>query len=97
VIVISDDDASSYHDTSKDSQDYLSEDYSEDLINFLSSRDPQWQFHKQTQEEEPKPVLMQTEEEYPLPIYVPRQTKKEDPLPLDIVYLLLEIASSSRG
>ncbi|GKC38914.1 hypothetical protein Tco_1051298 [Tanacetum coccineum] len=71
VIVISDDDTSSDHDTSKDSHDCMSEDSSEDLINFLSGRDPQWQF--------------------------PRQTEEEDPLPLDIVYPLQEIASSSRG
>ncbi|GJT65995.1 hypothetical protein Tco_1017475 [Tanacetum coccineum] len=87
VIVLSDDDTSSDHDTSKDSQDYMLEYSSEDLINFMSSR---WQYSKQTQEEEPKP----TEEEDPLPIDVPRQTKEEDPLPLDIVYPLPEIASN---
>ncbi|GKF15723.1 hypothetical protein Tco_0057185 [Tanacetum coccineum] len=48
VVVISDDDKYSDDDTSKDSQDYLSEDFSEDLIKFLSSRDPQWQFPKQS-------------------------------------------------
>ncbi|GKB96401.1 hypothetical protein Tco_0982538 [Tanacetum coccineum] len=42
-----DDDKSSDDDTSKDSQDYLSEDSSKDLINFLSSRDLEWQFPKQ--------------------------------------------------
>nr|GEY93690.1 hypothetical protein [Tanacetum cinerariifolium] len=54
VIVLSDDDTSSDHDTSKDSQDYMSEDSSEDLINFLSSLDPQWQ------EEETKHVHIHT-------------------------------------
>ncbi|GKE58414.1 hypothetical protein Tco_1497599, partial [Tanacetum coccineum] len=58
VIVISDD------DTSKESQDYMSKDSSEYLINFLCSRDPQWQFPKQTKEEDP------------LPLDVPRQTKE---------------------
>ncbi|GKG44373.1 hypothetical protein Tco_0485811, partial [Tanacetum coccineum] len=82
VIVISDDDTSSDHDTSKDSQDCLSEDSSEYLINFLSSHDPQWQF------------LRQTEEEDSLSIDVPRRTEEEDPLPLDIAYPLQEIASS---
>ncbi|GKD49755.1 hypothetical protein Tco_1278731 [Tanacetum coccineum] len=47
VVVKSKDDKSSDDDTSKDSQDYLSKDSSEDLINFLSSRDLQWQFPKQ--------------------------------------------------
>ncbi|GKD69349.1 hypothetical protein Tco_1323439, partial [Tanacetum coccineum] len=56
VIVISDDDTSSDHDTSKDSHDCMSEDSSEDLINFLSSRDPQWQFPRQTEEEDPLPL-----------------------------------------
>ncbi|GJT85864.1 putative RNA-directed DNA polymerase, eukaryota, reverse transcriptase zinc-binding domain protein, partial [Tanacetum coccineum] len=71
-------------DTSKNSHDYLSEDSSEDLINFLSSRDLQWQFLKQSHEEDP------------LPVDVPLQTREEDPLPLDIVYPIQEIASSSR-
>ncbi|GKD83550.1 hypothetical protein Tco_1350389, partial [Tanacetum coccineum] len=73
-------------------------DSSEDLINFPSCRDPQWQFPKQTQEEEPKPldVPMQTEEEELMPIDVPRQTEEEDLMPLDIVYPHPEIASSSR-
>ncbi|GJV45543.1 hypothetical protein Tco_1430079 [Tanacetum coccineum] len=109
-VVVSDDDKSSDHDTSKDSQDYLSKDSSEDLINFLSSRDPQWQFPKQSHEEEPKHVPMQTEkedplsidvprkteEEDPLPIDVPMQMEEEDPLPLDIVHPLQEIASCFR-
>ncbi|GJX83909.1 hypothetical protein Tco_0333390, partial [Tanacetum coccineum] len=56
VIVISDDDTSSDHDTSKDSQDCLSEDSSEYLINFLSSHDPQWQFLRRTEEEDPLPL-----------------------------------------
>ncbi|GJW77381.1 hypothetical protein Tco_0139063 [Tanacetum coccineum] len=60
VVVISDDDKSLDDDTSKDSHDYLSEDSSEDLIKFLSSRDPQWQFPKQSHEEEPKPVTVST-------------------------------------
>ncbi|GJZ23692.1 hypothetical protein Tco_0561151 [Tanacetum coccineum] len=59
--------------------------------------DPQWQFPKQSHEEEPKPVIMKTEEEDPLPIDVPMQTEEEYPLPLDIVYPLQEIASTSRG
>ncbi|GKA80665.1 hypothetical protein Tco_0787357, partial [Tanacetum coccineum] len=63
VIVLSDDDTSSDHDTSKDSQDYMLEE------------EPK---PKQTQEEEPKPteeedplpidVPRQTEEEDPLPL-----------------------------
>ncbi|GJZ12808.1 hypothetical protein Tco_0548038 [Tanacetum coccineum] len=87
VIVISHDDTSldayvfSYSDSSKDSHDYLSEDSSEDLINFLAGRDPQWQFPKQTEEEEPK--LLDIEE--------------EDPMSLDIVYPHPEIDSSSKG
>ncbi|GJY82561.1 hypothetical protein Tco_0495937 [Tanacetum coccineum] len=46
----------SYSDSSNDSHDYMSEDSSEALINFL------------TEEEEPKPldVPMQTKEEYPV-------------------------------
>ncbi|GKE28262.1 hypothetical protein Tco_1443646 [Tanacetum coccineum] len=63
----------------------MSGDSSEYLINFLSSHDPQWQF------------LRQTEEEDPLSIDVPRRTEEEDPLPLDIAYPLQEIASSSKG
>ncbi|GKD41745.1 hypothetical protein Tco_1261952 [Tanacetum coccineum] len=78
------DDKSSDDDTSKDSQDYLSKDSSEDLINFLSSHDLPWQFPKQSHEEDP------------LPIDVPMQTEEGDPLPLDIVYPIQEIASSSR-
>nr|GEV20302.1 hypothetical protein [Tanacetum cinerariifolium] len=74
VVVKSEGDKSSDDDTFKDSQDYLSEDSSEDLINFLSSRDLQWQFPKQSHEEDP------------LPIDVPMQTEEEDPLPIDIVY-----------
>nr|GEU90247.1 retrotransposon protein, putative, Ty1-copia subclass [Tanacetum cinerariifolium] len=81
----SEDDKSSYHDTSKDSQDYLSDDSSEDLINFLSSRDLQWQFPKQSHEEEPKPVPRKTEEEDPLPIDVLMKIEEEDPLSIDIV------------
>ncbi|GJY06925.1 hypothetical protein Tco_0373979 [Tanacetum coccineum] len=83
VVVKLEDDKSSDDDTSKDSQDYLSEDSNEDLINFLSSRDPQWQFPKQSHEEDP------------LPIDVPMQTEEEDPLSLEIVYPIQEIASSS--
>ncbi|GKA85320.1 hypothetical protein Tco_0806974 [Tanacetum coccineum] len=89
VIVISDDDKSSGDDksldddTSKDSQDYLSEDSSEDMIKFLSSHDPQWQFPKQSHKEELKHVIVKTEEEDPLSIDVPMQTKEKDPL-LDI-------------
>ncbi|GJV98382.1 hypothetical protein Tco_1553634, partial [Tanacetum coccineum] len=83
-------------DTSKDSQDYLLEDSSEDMIKFLSRNDPQWQFPKQSHKEELKHVIVKTEEEDPLPIDVPMQTKEKDPL-LDIVYPLQEIASTSRG
>nr|GEV39158.1 hypothetical protein [Tanacetum cinerariifolium] len=68
VIIISDDDTSldalifSNSDSAKDSHDYLSKDSSKDLINFLAGCDHQWQFPKETQEEEPKPldVPMQT-------------------------------------
>ncbi|GJT19516.1 hypothetical protein Tco_0878222 [Tanacetum coccineum] len=105
VIVISHDDTSldayvfSYNDSSKDSHDYLSKDSSKDLINFLPGRDPQWQFPKQTEEEEPKPldVPMQTEKEKLKPLDVPMQIEEEDPMSLDIVYPHPEIASSSRG
>ncbi|GKA62463.1 hypothetical protein Tco_0761982 [Tanacetum coccineum] len=88
VVVKSEDDKSSDDHTSKDLHDYLSEEYSEDLINFLSSRDLQWQFPKQSHKEDPLPVdvPMQTEEEDPLPLDVLMQTEKEDPLPLDVVY-----------
>ncbi|GJZ76787.1 hypothetical protein Tco_0641459 [Tanacetum coccineum] len=54
VIIISDDDTSldapvfSYSDSSNDSQDYMSEDSSKALINFLAGRDLRWKFHKQT-------------------------------------------------
>nr|GFA30101.1 hypothetical protein [Tanacetum cinerariifolium] len=100
-------------DSSNDSHDYMSEDFIEALINFLTGHDLQWQFPKQTQEEEPKPlyVPMQTQEEEPKPLDVPMQTYKEEPkpldvsmqtekedlIPLDIVYPHLEIALSSRG
>ncbi|GKA52755.1 hypothetical protein Tco_0746070 [Tanacetum coccineum] len=84
VVVKLEDDKSSDDDTSKDSHDYMLEDSSKDLINFLSSRDLQWQSPKQSHEEDP------------LPIDVPMQTEEEDPLPHDIVYLIQEIASSSR-
>nr|GEU55683.1 hypothetical protein [Tanacetum cinerariifolium] len=47
-------------------------DSSEDLINFLAGRDPQWQFPKQTEEEEPNTLD------------VPMQTEAEDLMPLDI-------------
>ncbi|GJR12674.1 retrovirus-related pol polyprotein from transposon TNT 1-94 [Tanacetum coccineum] len=82
-----------------DSHDYLSKDSSKDLINFLPGRDPQWQFPKQTEEEEPKPldVPMQTEKEKLKPLDVPMQIEEEDPMSLDIVYPHPEIASSSRG
>ncbi|GKC71680.1 hypothetical protein Tco_1117563, partial [Tanacetum coccineum] len=100
VVIKSEDDKSSNDDkslddhTSKDSQDYMSEDSSEDLINFLSSRDLQWQFPKQSHEEDPLPVdvPMQTEKEDSLPLDVPMQTKAEEPLPPDIVYQIQEIA-----
>ncbi|GKD24047.1 hypothetical protein Tco_1225750 [Tanacetum coccineum] len=72
--VVSDDDTSSNDDTSKDSIDDISENFSEALINYLSARDPQWQFPKHTQEEQPKPL------------YVLIKTEEEEPLPLDIVY-----------
>ncbi|GKB59472.1 hypothetical protein Tco_0915658, partial [Tanacetum coccineum] len=88
VIIISDDDTSldapvfSDSDSSKDSHDYLLEDSSKDLINFLAGHDPQWQFPKQTQKEEPKPldVPMQTKEEEPMPLDVPmRRLRKKTP------------------
>ncbi|GJR97440.1 hypothetical protein Tco_0269614 [Tanacetum coccineum] len=62
----------------------FSKDSSEYLINFLAGYDPQWQFPKQTQEEELKPLD------------VHMQTKEEDPMPLDIVYPHPEITSSFR-
>nr|GEV74429.1 RNA-directed DNA polymerase, eukaryota, reverse transcriptase zinc-binding domain protein [Tanacetum cinerariifolium] len=83
VIIISDGDASldapifsnsdSSSESSNDSYDYMSEDSSKALINFLAGRDFQWQFPKQTQEEEPKllVVSMQTEEKKPEPLDVP--------------------------
>ncbi|GKD22583.1 hypothetical protein Tco_1224286, partial [Tanacetum coccineum] len=67
--------------SSKD--DKCSEDSSEELIKFLSRLNLQWQFLKQSHEEEPKPV--------------PSNTEEEDLLQLDIVYPVEEIASSSRG
>ncbi|GJU97298.1 hypothetical protein Tco_1326569 [Tanacetum coccineum] len=60
-------------------------DSSEALINILAGRDLQWQFPKQTPEEELKQLD------------VPMQTDEEDPIPLDIVYPHSKIASSSRG
>ncbi|GJY66995.1 hypothetical protein Tco_0469233 [Tanacetum coccineum] len=51
---------------------------------------------KNTQEEDPKLVPIQTKEEDSLPIDVPRQTEEEDPLPLDIVYPLPEIVQVLR-
>ncbi|GKB29922.1 hypothetical protein Tco_0869323 [Tanacetum coccineum] len=71
--VVSDDDTSLNDDTSKDSIDDISENFSEALINYLSARDPQWQFPKHTQEEQPKQL------------YVLIKTEEEEPLPLDIV------------
>ncbi|GJV65097.1 hypothetical protein Tco_1475925 [Tanacetum coccineum] len=44
------------------------------LVKIMSSHDPQCQFPKQTQEEEPKSVSMKTEEENLLPIDVRRGT-----------------------
>ncbi|GJT10999.1 hypothetical protein Tco_0858041 [Tanacetum coccineum] len=68
LIIISDDEPSldddtsldvftfSNSDSSKESHDYMSGDLSENLINFMTGRDPEWQFPKQTQEQEPKPL-----------------------------------------
>ncbi|GKC79686.1 hypothetical protein Tco_1130460 [Tanacetum coccineum] len=60
-------------------------DSSEALINILAGRDLQWQFPKQTPEEELKQLD------------VPMQTEEEDPIPLDIVYPHSKIGSSSKG
>ncbi|GJR06053.1 LL-diaminopimelate aminotransferase, chloroplastic [Tanacetum coccineum] len=69
--------------SSKD--DKCSEDSSEELIKFLSRLNLQWQFLKQSHEEEPKPV--------------PSNTEEEDLLPLDTNLLTVEenLLSSSRG
>nr|GEW13460.1 F-box domain-containing protein [Tanacetum cinerariifolium] len=58
---------------------------SEDLINYLSARDVEWQLPKNTQEEPPKPH------------YDPIKTEVEEPLPLDIVYPHSHVASSVMG
>nr|GEV92614.1 hypothetical protein [Tanacetum cinerariifolium] len=52
-------------DTSKDSIDDISKNSSESLIDYLSARDPQWQFPKHTQAEQPKSL------------YVPIKNEKE--------------------
>ncbi|GKE22738.1 hypothetical protein Tco_1434250 [Tanacetum coccineum] len=82
VVVKSEVEVKSEDDKSSE-DDKCSEDSSEELIKFLSRRNLQWQFPKQSHEEEPKPV--------------PSNTEEEDLLPLDIVYPVEEIASSSRG
>ncbi|GKB51733.1 hypothetical protein Tco_0902486 [Tanacetum coccineum] len=82
VVVKSEVEVKSEDDKSSE-DDKCSEDSSEELIKFLSRRNLQWQFLKQSHEEEPKPV--------------PSNTEEEDLLPLDIVYPVEEIASSSRG
>ncbi|GJV45619.1 pentatricopeptide repeat-containing protein [Tanacetum coccineum] len=58
---------------------------SEDLINYLSARDVEWQLPKNTQEEPPKPH------------YDPIKTEVEEPLRLDIVYPHSHVASSVMG
>ncbi|GJV28218.1 hypothetical protein Tco_1384666 [Tanacetum coccineum] len=56
-----------------------------DLINYLSTRDIQWQLPKNTQEEQPKQL------------YVPIKTEEEEPLPLHIVYPHSHFALSTWG
>ncbi|GJW70401.1 hypothetical protein Tco_0127318 [Tanacetum coccineum] len=68
-----DDETSSNDDTSS----------SEDLINYLSTRDIQWQLPKNTQEEQPKPL------------YVPIKTEEQEPLPVHIVYPHSHFASTT--
>ncbi|GKD70170.1 hypothetical protein Tco_1324260 [Tanacetum coccineum] len=57
----------------------------EDLINYLSTRDIQWQLPKNTQEEQPKPL------------YVPIKTEEQEPLPVHIVYPHSHFASTTWG
>ncbi|GJU78662.1 hypothetical protein Tco_1275732 [Tanacetum coccineum] len=81
VILGTDDETSSKDDTSLN--DEISS--SEDLINYLSARDVEWQLPKNTQEEPPKPH------------YDPIKTEVEEPLRLDIVYPHSHVASSVMG
>ncbi|GJZ57080.1 hypothetical protein Tco_0612574 [Tanacetum coccineum] len=80
-----DDNTSLNDDTSKDSIDDILENSSEALVNYLSARDPQWQFHKHTQKEQPNPL------------YVPIKNEEEEPFPLDIMYPHSDVALSTRG
>ncbi|GJX17417.1 hypothetical protein Tco_0218249 [Tanacetum coccineum] len=77
VILGTDDETSLNDDTSSNDEISLSE----DLINYLSGRDVEWQLPKNTQEEPPKPH------------YAPIKTEVEEPLPLDIVYPHSHVAS----
>nr|GEZ83748.1 hypothetical protein [Tanacetum cinerariifolium] len=81
VILGTDDETSSNDDTT--SNDEISS--SEDLINYLSARDVERQLPKNNQEEPPKPH------------YDRIKTDVEEPLPLDIVYPHLYVASSVIG
>nr|GEY91323.1 hypothetical protein [Tanacetum cinerariifolium] len=74
-------------ETSSNDDTYLNDDISssEDLINYLSTRDIQWQLPKNTQVEQPKLL------------YVPIKTEKEELLPLHIVYPYSHFASSTWG
>ncbi|GKC67009.1 hypothetical protein Tco_1099607 [Tanacetum coccineum] len=81
VILGTDDETSLNDDTSSNDEISLSE----DIINYLSGRDVEWQLPKNTQEEPPKPH------------YPPIKTQVEEPLPLDIVYPHLHVASSVMG
>nr|GEV16429.1 hypothetical protein [Tanacetum cinerariifolium] len=71
-----DDETSSNDDTYSNDDKSLNYDTSssEDLINYLSTRDIQWQLPKNTQAEQPKPL------------HVPIKTEEAEPLPLPIVY-----------
>nr|GEW47956.1 hypothetical protein [Tanacetum cinerariifolium] len=42
-------------------------------------------------------ISHEVSEEQPKPLYVPIKTEEEEPLPLDIVYLHSDVASSTRG
>nr|GEV38449.1 hypothetical protein [Tanacetum cinerariifolium] len=81
VILRTDDETSSKDDAS--SNDEISS--SEDLINYLSARDVEWQLPENTQEEPTKPH------------YGPIKTEVKEPLRLDIVYPHSHVASSVMG
>nr|GEY02173.1 hypothetical protein [Tanacetum cinerariifolium] len=82
-----DDETSSNDDTYSNDDKSLNYDTSssEILINYLSTRDIQWQIPKNTQAKQPKPL------------YVPIKTKKAEPLPLHIMYPHSHFTSSTWG